>query len=81
MINQISNKLAINFCQIILDRNDAGEHFPLLAICLGFELVTKAINKVTKIDEIVKKIVYEIKKSMTETYVQLVYHNFTFKFV
>lgn len=53
----------------------------MLAICLGFELVTKAISKVTKIDEIVKKIVYEIKKSMTETYVQLVYHNFTFKFV
>ncbi|KAF3324518.1 gamma-glutamyl hydrolase 2-like protein [Carex littledalei] len=31
--------------QIVLDRNDAGEHFPLLAICLGFELVTKAVSK------------------------------------
>ncbi|KAJ4734249.1 Gamma-glutamyl hydrolase [Rhynchospora pubera] len=34
-----------NVFQIILDRNDEGEHFPLLAICLGFELVTKTVSK------------------------------------
>nr|XP_043620553.1 gamma-glutamyl hydrolase 2-like [Erigeron canadensis] len=29
----------------VLKRNDAGEHFPLLAICLGFELLTMIISK------------------------------------
>lgn len=47
LINQVSNELAITLCQIILDKNDAGEHFPLLAICLGFELVAMAVSKVT----------------------------------
>ncbi|GJZ58346.1 retrovirus-related pol polyprotein from transposon TNT 1-94, partial [Tanacetum coccineum] len=30
----------------VLKKNDAGEHFPLLAICLGFELVTMIVSKV-----------------------------------
>ncbi|KAM3287093.1 gamma-glutamyl hydrolase 2 [Capsicum chacoense] len=29
----------------VLEKNDAGEHFPLLAICLGFELITMIISK------------------------------------
>ncbi|KAI3695276.1 hypothetical protein L1987_78271 [Smallanthus sonchifolius] len=29
----------------VLKKNDAGEHFPLLAICLGFELLTMIISK------------------------------------
>ncbi|XP_042950371.1 gamma-glutamyl hydrolase 2-like [Carya illinoinensis] len=29
----------------ILKKNDAGDHFPLYAICLGFELLTMIINK------------------------------------
>ncbi|CAL5405960.1 unnamed protein product [Camellia sinensis] len=29
----------------ILEKNDAGDHFPLLAICLGFELLTMIISK------------------------------------
>lgn len=34
--------------QKVLEKNDAGEHFPLLAICLGFELLTMIISKVMK---------------------------------
>ncbi|KAG5546051.1 hypothetical protein RHGRI_018279 [Rhododendron griersonianum] len=29
----------------ILEKNDGGDHFPLLAICLGFELLTMIISK------------------------------------
>ncbi|KAK2992535.1 hypothetical protein RJ640_004309 [Escallonia rubra] len=29
----------------VLKKNDAGDHFPLLAICLGFELLTMIISK------------------------------------
>ncbi|KAL7186173.1 hypothetical protein ACSBR2_028011 [Camellia fascicularis] len=29
----------------ILEKNDAGDHFPLLAICLGFELLTMIMSK------------------------------------
>ncbi|XP_071725936.1 gamma-glutamyl hydrolase 2-like [Rutidosis leptorrhynchoides] len=29
----------------VLKKNDAGEHFPLLAICLGFELLTMIVSK------------------------------------
>ncbi|KAL8046679.1 hypothetical protein ABFX02_08G192704 [Erythranthe guttata] len=29
----------------VLRRNDAGEHFPLLAICLGFELITMIVSE------------------------------------
>ncbi|KAA8526748.1 hypothetical protein F0562_009023 [Nyssa sinensis] len=29
----------------VLEKNDAGDHFPLLAICLGFELLTMIISK------------------------------------
>ncbi|XP_047306855.1 gamma-glutamyl hydrolase 2-like [Impatiens glandulifera] len=29
----------------ILEKNDRGDHFPLLAICLGFELVTMIVSK------------------------------------
>ncbi|KAG1367777.1 Gamma-glutamyl hydrolase [Cocos nucifera] len=31
--------------QITLDRNDAGDHFPLFGICLGFELLSMIITK------------------------------------
>ncbi|XP_042948995.1 gamma-glutamyl hydrolase 2-like [Carya illinoinensis] len=31
--------------QKILKKNDAGDHFPLYAICLGFELLTMIISK------------------------------------
>nr|GMC76710.1 gamma-glutamyl hydrolase 2-like [Ipomoea batatas]GME02659.1 gamma-glutamyl hydrolase 2-like [Ipomoea batatas]GME13106.1 gamma-glutamyl hydrolase 2-like [Ipomoea batatas] len=31
--------------QKVLEKNDAGDHFPLLAICLGFELLTMIITK------------------------------------
>lgn len=34
--------------QKVLEKNDADEHFPLLAICLGFELLTMIISKVIK---------------------------------
>ncbi|KAL3508786.1 hypothetical protein ACH5RR_028187 [Cinchona calisaya] len=29
----------------VLEKNDAGDHFPLVAICLGFELLTMIISK------------------------------------
>ncbi|KAL4619784.1 hypothetical protein ACB098_06G074100 [Castanea mollissima] len=29
----------------VLERNDAGDHFPLYAICLGFEILTMIISK------------------------------------
>nr|KAJ0197480.1 hypothetical protein LSAT_V11C700382170 [Lactuca sativa] len=29
----------------VLKKNDAGDHFPLLAICLGFELLTMIVSK------------------------------------
>lgn len=29
----------------VLSKNDAGDHFPLLAICLGFELLTMAVSQ------------------------------------
>ncbi|KAJ0101026.1 hypothetical protein Patl1_04901 [Pistacia atlantica] len=35
----------------ILEKNDAGDHFPLYAICLGFELLTMIISKNTNILE------------------------------
>nr|XP_043627572.1 gamma-glutamyl hydrolase 2-like isoform X2 [Erigeron canadensis] len=35
----------------VLKRNDAGDHFPLFAICLGFELLTMIISKDDKILE------------------------------
>ncbi|WOL14659.1 gamma-glutamyl hydrolase 2-like isoform X3 [Canna indica] len=31
--------------EITLERNDAGDHFPLFAICLGFELLSMIISK------------------------------------
>nr|XP_011460805.1 PREDICTED: gamma-glutamyl hydrolase 2-like [Fragaria vesca subsp. vesca] len=31
--------------QMILEKNDAGDHFPLYTICLGFELLTMNISK------------------------------------
>ncbi|CAI9088838.1 OLC1v1023281C1 [Oldenlandia corymbosa var. corymbosa] len=31
--------------QKVLEKNDAGDHFPLVAICLGFELLTMIISK------------------------------------
>ncbi|XP_004294089.1 PREDICTED: gamma-glutamyl hydrolase 2 isoform X2 [Fragaria vesca subsp. vesca] len=37
--------------KMILERNDAGDHFPLYAICLGFELLTMIISKNKKILE------------------------------
>lgn len=35
----------------VLERNDAGEYFPLYAICLGFEILTMIISKDKKILE------------------------------
>ncbi|KAI3769361.1 hypothetical protein L6452_00462 [Arctium lappa] len=35
----------------VLKKNDAGDHFPLLAICLGFELLTMVVSKNNKILE------------------------------
>lgn len=35
----------------VLKKNDAGDHFPLLAICLGFELLTMVVSKNHKILE------------------------------
>ncbi|KAK0601489.1 hypothetical protein LWI29_024763 [Acer saccharum] len=35
----------------ILEKNDAGDHFPLYAICLGFELLTMIISKDSEILE------------------------------
>lgn len=35
----------------ILEKNDAGDHFPLYSICLGFELLTMIISKDKKILE------------------------------
>ncbi|GFZ05077.1 gamma-glutamyl hydrolase 2 [Actinidia rufa] len=31
----------------VLEKNDAGDHFPLVAICLGFEILTMIISKVS----------------------------------
>ncbi|KAK4342131.1 hypothetical protein RND71_037947 [Anisodus tanguticus] len=33
----------------VLEKNDVGEHFPILAICLGYELLTMIITKVMKV--------------------------------
>jgi len=33
--------------QKILEKNDAGDHFPLYAVCLGFELITMIISQVS----------------------------------
>jgi hypothetical protein len=35
------------FMQKVLDINDAGDHFPLYAICLGFELISIIISEVS----------------------------------
>lgn len=35
------------FVQKILEKNDAGDHFPLFATCLGFELITMIISQVS----------------------------------
>jgi gamma-glutamyl hydrolase len=35
-----------SFAQYVLDRNDAGDPFPLHAECLGFELVSMIVSKV-----------------------------------
>ncbi|KAJ9562793.1 hypothetical protein OSB04_007953 [Centaurea solstitialis] len=35
----------------VLKKNDAGHHFPLLALCLGFELVMMAVSKNNEILE------------------------------
>jgi hypothetical protein len=33
-----------SFAQYVLDRNDAGDPFPLHAECLGFELVSMIVS-------------------------------------
>lgn len=33
--------------QMTLAKNDAGDHFPLLAICLGFELLSMIVSEVS----------------------------------
>jgi len=35
------------FMQKALDKNDAGDRFPLYAICLGFELISIIISEVS----------------------------------
>ena len=40
--------LMICFLQKVLEKNDAGDHFPLYAICLGFEILTMIISKVSR---------------------------------
>lgn len=42
---EVEDVLTFSF-QKILAKNDVGEHFPVLAICLGFELLTMIISKV-----------------------------------
>ncbi|KAF4363844.1 hypothetical protein F8388_000509 [Cannabis sativa] len=37
--------------QKVLEKNDAGDHFPLYAICLGFEILTMSISRDMKILE------------------------------
>ncbi|XP_050371093.1 gamma-glutamyl hydrolase 2-like [Argentina anserina] len=44
-------EVAEKIFKFILEKNDAGDHFPLYAICLGFELLTMIISKNTKILE------------------------------
>ncbi|PRQ30984.1 putative gamma-glutamyl hydrolase [Rosa chinensis] len=39
-------EVAAKIFKMILKKNDAGDHFPLYAICLGFELLTMIISKV-----------------------------------
>lgn len=34
------------FAQEVLRKNDAGDYFPLLPICLGFELLLKIVSEV-----------------------------------
>lgn len=38
-------KVVERIFKIALERNDAGDHFPLYAICLGFEILTMIISK------------------------------------
>jgi len=35
--------------QRVLEKNDAGDYFPLYATCLGFELITMIISEVTSL--------------------------------
>jgi hypothetical protein len=35
------------FMQKVLEKNEARDHFPLYAICLGFELITMIISEVS----------------------------------
>ncbi|XP_073146533.1 gamma-glutamyl hydrolase 2-like [Henckelia pumila] len=37
--------------KIVLRKNDAGDHFPLLAICLGFELLSMIVSKDNRVLE------------------------------
>ncbi|KAL6543326.1 Gamma-glutamyl hydrolase [Orobanche hederae] len=40
------NRIAVkNLRHNVLRKNDAGDHFPLLAICLGFELLTMIVSE------------------------------------
>ncbi|PON98492.1 Peptidase C26, gamma-glutamyl hydrolase [Trema orientale] len=38
-------EVAQKIFQRVLEKNDAGDHFPLYAICLGFEILSMAISK------------------------------------
>jgi hypothetical protein len=40
-------QIKIVFMQKVLEKNEARDHFPLYAICLGFELITMIISKVS----------------------------------
>lgn len=35
------------FLQKVIEKNDRGDHFPLYAVCLGFELLTMIISEVS----------------------------------
>ncbi|XP_062096461.1 gamma-glutamyl hydrolase 2-like [Humulus lupulus] len=44
-------EVAQKIFQKVLEKNDAGDHFPLYAICLGFEILTMSISRDRKILE------------------------------
>lgn len=54
------NHTTVKIChtQTVLKRNDARDHFPLLAVCLGFELLAMIVSKVIKLPSRLLQIVY-----------------------
>jgi len=35
------------FVQIALEKNDAGDYFPVYGVCLGFELISMIVSEVS----------------------------------